>query len=231
MTVGEFRLRIEYAKAGRGAFLSHLEVLHSIERVIRRAELPFATTQGFHPHMKISFGPALPVGIGSESEFVDVYLTQYLEPELALSKLQAAAPVLLPIKAVGYRHKSEKSLSAALVYFSYRARVIAPNINADTVLESFNDISTREELCVEQKGKSKFYDPRQSIGKDVSVEAVGDDLEIIFDIRVSPHGALRAAALIELVFENCSSNFSHLEIVRIGTYIVDDDTQELVRAL
>lgn len=231
MNAGEFRLRIEYAIVGRGAFLSHLEVLHSIERLIRRAGLPYANTQGFHPHMKISFGPALPVGIASESEFVDVYLTEYRAPEELLKQLQAQAPALLPIKAVGYRHKSEKSLTASLVYFSYRAKIVAPNIHADTVMASFNAIRSRDELQIEQKGKSKFYDPKASISKDARAWQVGDDLLFEFAILVNPNGALRAPALISEIMRESNASYQHLEIVRIGTYIVDDDSEELVRPL
>ena len=59
-----FRMRITFAKQGRLALLSHLEVARAIERAVRRAQLPFAVSQGFSPHMKIAFGAALPVGVG-----------------------------------------------------------------------------------------------------------------------------------------------------------------------
>lgn len=60
-----FRMRITFAKQGRLALLSHLEVARAIEAVpVRRAQLPFAVSQGFSPHMKIAFGAALPVGVG-----------------------------------------------------------------------------------------------------------------------------------------------------------------------
>ena len=79
-----FRLRVCFAKRGRAAYLSHLEVAHALERAVRRAGLPYAITQGFSPHMKIAFGAALPVGIGGERELFDVYLTSYIPPEEAL---------------------------------------------------------------------------------------------------------------------------------------------------
>ena len=57
-----FRLRATFVEEGRLAMLSHLEVAHTLERVVRRAKLPFAISQGYSPHMKIAFGSALPVG-------------------------------------------------------------------------------------------------------------------------------------------------------------------------
>ncbi|WP_417304102.1 DUF2344 domain-containing protein, partial [Ellagibacter isourolithinifaciens] len=45
-----FRLRLTFAKQGRLAMLSHLEVARALERTVRRAGLPYAVSQGFSPH-------------------------------------------------------------------------------------------------------------------------------------------------------------------------------------
>lgn len=42
-----FRLRVRYGKRDRLKYLGHLEVIHTIERIVRRAGLPYAVTQGF----------------------------------------------------------------------------------------------------------------------------------------------------------------------------------------
>ena len=92
-----FRLRVEYCKQGRLALLSHLEIARALERAVRRADLPFAVSQGFSPHMKIAFGSALPVGVGSTCEIFDLQMTRYVAPEKALAALQAASvPDLMP---------------------------------------------------------------------------------------------------------------------------------------
>ena len=93
-----FLLRVKYAKRGRLAYLSHLETVRSMERVIRRAQLPYAITEGFNPHMKVAFGPALPVGAGSESEYLDLRMKDYVPAEEALARMQAvSAPNLRPL--------------------------------------------------------------------------------------------------------------------------------------
>ena len=53
-------------------FISHLDMMRTFERAFRRADLPVAFTQGFNPRPKISFTPALSVGITSSSEYMDV---------------------------------------------------------------------------------------------------------------------------------------------------------------
>ena len=50
-----FRLRVRYGKRDRLKYLGHLEVIHTIERIVRRAGLPYAVTQGFSPHMRVGF--------------------------------------------------------------------------------------------------------------------------------------------------------------------------------
>ena len=67
-----FRLRVRYRKTGRLAYLGHLEVIHTIERIVRRAGLPYAVTQGFSPHMRVGFSSALPVGTSSTCEWYDL---------------------------------------------------------------------------------------------------------------------------------------------------------------
>ena len=57
-------------------YVGHLDFGRAIERALRRAKLPVAYSVGFNPHMKLSFGPALSVGVASDSEYVDVELTE-----------------------------------------------------------------------------------------------------------------------------------------------------------
>ncbi|MDD4051565.1 MAG: TIGR03936 family radical SAM-associated protein, partial [candidate division Zixibacteria bacterium] len=66
------KIRLKWGKTGLVRFLSHLDNYRVFERAIRRAELPVAYSQGFHPHMKLSFGPPLPLGYSSECEFLDI---------------------------------------------------------------------------------------------------------------------------------------------------------------
>jgi radical SAM family uncharacterized protein/radical SAM-linked protein len=66
--------RIRYAKVGRAAFLGHLDLIRLLARSFRRADLPLAVTRGFSPKPRISFGPALGLGVPSLGELMDVDL-------------------------------------------------------------------------------------------------------------------------------------------------------------
>ncbi len=76
----KYLYRIRFGKTGKLRFLSHLEQIETIRRTIRRAELPVNYSSGFHPQMKISFGPATSVGYESFSEFADVEMSKIITP-------------------------------------------------------------------------------------------------------------------------------------------------------
>ena len=66
------RIRVQFAKLGKARFLSHLELVTLFSRSIRRAGIPIRFSEGFHPLPKVVFSPALPVGMESIAEYVDL---------------------------------------------------------------------------------------------------------------------------------------------------------------
>ncbi|MBI1910984.1 MAG: TIGR03960 family B12-binding radical SAM protein [Deltaproteobacteria bacterium] len=69
-----YRIRFRYSKTGDLRYLSHLELITTITRAIRRSGLPLRYSQGFHPMPKISFASSLPVGMESVCEYMDIEL-------------------------------------------------------------------------------------------------------------------------------------------------------------
>jgi radical SAM family uncharacterized protein len=66
--------RVRYTKLGRPQFLGHLDVLRLLARSFRRAELPIAVSRGFSPKPRMTFGPALGLGVPGLGELLDVDL-------------------------------------------------------------------------------------------------------------------------------------------------------------
>lgn len=120
MTEG-FRLCIRYRVSDRLAYLSHLETVEAMRRIVRRAQLSYAVSEGFSPHMKASFGPALPVGAGGDNELFDVRLTEYIDPDEALSRLQAMAPVHLMPESADYIDPAAPALDIAFPISIWKA--------------------------------------------------------------------------------------------------------------
>ena len=77
------KIRVRWGRKGLVRFLSHLDNSRVFERTIRRAGLPIEYSQGFHPHMKLSFGPPLQLGYSSEAEYFDMQLERPLDLDMA----------------------------------------------------------------------------------------------------------------------------------------------------
>jgi radical SAM-linked protein len=86
------KVRLRFAKCGDLRFLSHLDLMRCLERMLRRARVPIAATQGFNPRPKMTFGLALGLGIAARREVVDLELLEPWEPPRLLERLTAVAP-------------------------------------------------------------------------------------------------------------------------------------------
>jgi hypothetical protein len=68
------KVRIQFEKRGAIRFTSHKDVLRIFERALAAGGVPVAWSEGFHPHMRMSFGPPLKTGWESLEEYMDVQL-------------------------------------------------------------------------------------------------------------------------------------------------------------
>ena len=91
------KLRIRYAKRGRLRFTSHRDIQRSLERALRRTGVPMAYSAGFSPHPKISYAGAASMGAASEAEYLEISVTQRLDPDRVRKALDAAMPPGLDI--------------------------------------------------------------------------------------------------------------------------------------
>ena len=91
------KLRVRYAKRGRLRFASTRDFQRALERALRRTRVPVAFSAGFHPHPRISYANAAPTGTASEAEYVEISLTERVEPDTVRAQLDAALPEGLDI--------------------------------------------------------------------------------------------------------------------------------------
>ncbi len=106
--------RLWYSKTGTAAFISQLELQAMLERAMRRARLPMSFSQGFHPLPLLSFARALPVGVESLEEHVDIYLRQALSPQEVLEALNPQLPdglELLRVEPLEMKKKQPQSVA------------------------------------------------------------------------------------------------------------------------
>jgi radical SAM family uncharacterized protein/radical SAM-linked protein len=86
------RFRFTFSKTGDARFLSHRQLLDTLERALRAAQVPVRFTEGYNPHIRVSMGPALPVGHEGMAEVFDVDCTAPIRPH-HLSAMNRLLPV------------------------------------------------------------------------------------------------------------------------------------------
>jgi len=124
-----YTLRLRLQKIDNGRFISHLDLMRAIERTVRRLQLPVALTEGFNPHYRISFGPALQLGVSSCAEYCDLVLTARPEESALLEKISQHLPPGLNLIDGSYV-ESRQSLSDFITRASYQARLLIGDIAA-----------------------------------------------------------------------------------------------------
>lgn len=85
------RYVIKFTKGEEIKFISHLDLMRTIQRVIRRSELPIEYSKGFNPHMSLSIAQPLSVGLYSDGEYLDLVLTEAIKEEEVIERLNNAS--------------------------------------------------------------------------------------------------------------------------------------------
>ncbi len=81
------RYLVKLTKGKDIKFISHLDYLKAVQRIIKRSNIPVVYSQGFNPHMEFSFAQPLAVGVYSQGDYLDLYLENELDKKLILKNL------------------------------------------------------------------------------------------------------------------------------------------------
>ena len=85
-----WRFRLE--KTGPARYLGHLEMMRLLERTVRAAGVELAYSQGFHPHALVKTAAALPLGVESLVEMLEISTLRSYDPDELASRLNALLP-------------------------------------------------------------------------------------------------------------------------------------------
>ena len=124
------RLLIKYAKTGDAALLSHRETMRILERALRRSELPLVFSAGFNPRPRMSFTPALPLGVAADAEYMEVSVEAQVDTSGARERINGALPEGLRVSEVQVLSASMPKLSRWTRYGLY----CVPGLDGDRLL-------------------------------------------------------------------------------------------------
>ncbi|MDD2573297.1 MAG: TIGR03936 family radical SAM-associated protein [Bacillota bacterium] len=113
-------IRTQFFKKDTAKYISHLDLIRTMQRSVRRADIPVEYSKGFNPHSKIAYGPALAVGLSSDGEFLDMELKERMEETEFIKRLNASLPAGLGVTAAEYIPDGAPSLSVIINAAEYR---------------------------------------------------------------------------------------------------------------
>ena len=186
--MAEFRMG--FMKTGNLKYLSHLELIRALERAARRSRLPMEHSEGYHPHPKLSFGPALALGIASTSEYFDVGLGREMEPASIQNSLNQVLPESLRITAAGRLNEPVIPLNALINRAAYRIELTMVPQSLPGVKADLAAIISKQELVVSRNTKTgqKMVNIRPLLHNLTMVETSedpGDRAHVLFVFDIS----------------------------------------------
>ena len=169
------RIRLRFSKTGKMSLLSHLELLSLFTRAVRKGGIPIIFSQGFHPHPKFSFATALPVGVESWAEYLDMEVDAGSDPEIIKERLNAVLPSGMHVMEAVTIPRNVPSLSVIMDSVVYR--ITLPDkilLDLQSSVEQFMGMESFP-FRREKKGKTLELDLRHEL---VDLRADGNTLEM-----------------------------------------------------
>jgi len=223
------KLRLQITKGEEVRYISHLDYASAVERAIIRAKLPAAYSEGFNPHMKLSFASALAVGVTSEAEYMDIDFKEDVDLNLVVCKLKAALPLGIVVKSAKDMPTKIAPLMAVVNLATYEVLVPCPAAEfaaAQASIERFNE--TQEVLYTRQTPKSrKEIEVKQYMAEPITVSQQGHLIKLAIDIRITPTGSIKPGEILEVLVAMFDLNVDKDNgmINRTGLYVADDKSR------
>lgn len=196
-------LRIKYRKTPEGRFLSHLDLVRTMQRAFRRARLPLAYSEGFNPHPKLSYGSALAVGVASDGEYLDLELRKGVELDGLKGKLQEAMPPGLEIMEIKELSQRKESLSALINMARYRVEVpLSRSVPQESIERAIAGVLARNRIEATREGKkgARSVDIRKGI-YELTGRKTETGLDLIMDLQTGSEGNVRPEEVVRAVVD------------------------------
>ena len=209
------RVRIGYSKLGRAAFRSHLDFVRLLPRMFRRLDLPIYYTQGFHPKPDMSFGPALPLGVASLAEYLDIRLveTPGLDEKAIHARLTGASLEDITFFDACVLGPNDGGVSRVIDTARYAVGLPASalevlGLSSESELKAFVEARLQQKLTVvrDVKGIKRTIDVQHylrhaQVGEGRAelerAGVLGDLVPMAFEVHIAGQGGVRPSEVLE----------------------------------
>ena len=214
-------LRFKFIKRGSLQYISHLDLVRTMHKVIVRAKLPLWYTEGFNPKPKMIFAAPLSIGTESECEFMDLRMKEYIDPGEAMARINANMTDEMQITEAYY----PDSKFSDLKWMYYRIS-ITPAALDDATVDLCNEMLSLDTVEVLKKNSDQTINIRPLI-KSAVAGRVGNSIVIDAILSADPSSFLNPEYIVKYLKDKCGLlshpdlTAEHYEIMRLNAYFGD----------
>ncbi len=190
-------IRFRMKKTGSLQYISHLDLVRTMHKVIVRAKLPLWYTEGFNPKPKMVFAAPLSIGTESVCEFMDVRLNDYIAPEDAMSRLNANLTDEMQVVECYYA----ESKFTDLKWLSYTITITTDKVD-DSLASACAEALGASVIEVAKKNSDKTFDIKPLI-KQADVKLVDNSIIISAILSADPSTFLNPEYVIKVLRDKC----------------------------
>ena len=214
-------LRVKFYKKGNLQYISHLDLVRTMMKIIVRAKLPLWYTEGFNPKPKMIFAAPLSIGTESICEFMDIRMNEYIDPAEAMARINANMTNEMQVVEAYY----PESKFTDLKWMSYRITINTLDLT-DDIVERCNGLLSAPVIEVQKKNSDKTADIRPLI-RSASAVKDGDLMVINAVLSADPSAFLNPEYVIKALRDGTGILSSPdltkegYEIMRLNAYFED----------
>ena len=190
-------IRFRMKKTGSLQYISHLDLVRTMHKVIVRAKLPLWYTEGFNPKPKMVFAAPLSIGTESVCEFMDVRLNDYIAPEEAMNCLNANLTDEMQVVECYYA----ESKFTDLKWLSYTITITTDKAD-ETLASACAKALAAPVIEVAKKNSDKIFDIKPLI-KKADVKLVNNSIIISAILSADPSTFLNPEYVIKALRDKC----------------------------
>ena len=210
----KYRLRLTFAKKREIKYISHLDLVLAWERALRRAQIPIAYSQGFNPRPKIQFASGLPLGTTGSHELMDIIVTEPVDTEAALPRIQAALPVGIRLHTIWKVAVSKPALQPLLRQAEYNV-LVETDLPVEEISARIEQLLAAEEIIQTRRRRKKEerFDLRPSLHRLELENLNNNEARLRMCLTAGQKGNLRPEAVLKAL--GLENNWAEIERARL----------------
>lgn len=146
-----------FEKNQRIRHIGHLDIQRAVQRGLRRSGLPVAYSNGFNPHIQVTFASALSTGACGKREIMDVKMAEAVEASTFLKKMNEAMPPEMQLSEARIIDDRHPALMASLKAADYQIQILTEEF-AEILIHAIPQMLAQEEIVTVRKTKSGMKD-------------------------------------------------------------------------